>query len=147
MPSDQKHYYRLYQIQPYSDRREMKVRIHFLEMSRINSLNLNDLNDKFKSVICEWLGIVYRVTASICWSSLLNKFLSFDETKVLFTQNIIFNYIELMKDFHEISALKASELENSKYMVYLETTIVKLINEQAIEILRFLCKQYPQTRI
>ncbi len=52
-----------------------------------------------------------------------------------------------MKDFHEILALKANELENSKYMVYLETTIVKLINEEAVEILRFLCKQYPQTRI
>ena len=41
----------------------------------------------------EWLGLVYRATASICWNMLSNNLLNFDETKILFTENIIFNFI------------------------------------------------------
>lgn len=33
----------------------------------------------------EWLGLVYRATASICWNMLSNHLLNFEETKILFT--------------------------------------------------------------
>ena len=52
--------------------------------------------------ISEWLGIVYRATASISWNMLQNQLLNYSETKVLFTENIIFNYIEVIKDLRSI---------------------------------------------
>ena len=42
--------------------------------------------------------MVYRATASICWNMLSNNQLTFEEIKVLFTENIIFNFIEFMKE-------------------------------------------------
>lgn len=55
----------------------------------------------FKSNTTEWVGMVFRATASICWNMLYGGQLSFEEVKVLFTENIIFNFIEYMKDIEE----------------------------------------------
>ncbi len=38
------------------------------------------------------------MVASMCWNMMLNGFLNFEETKILFTENIIYNYIEFMKE-------------------------------------------------
>jgi hypothetical protein len=56
--------------------------------------NLEELKQK----TTEWVGMVFRATASICWNMLLGSQLNFEEVKVLFTENIIFNFIEYMKD-------------------------------------------------
>jgi len=53
-----------------------------------------------------WIGTLYRSTASTCWNLLNTGQLSFEETKILFTENIIYNYIEYMK------ALKNNENKN-----------------------------------
>ena len=52
--------------------------------------------------------MVFRATASICWNMLLNDSLSFEEVKILFTENIIFNYIELMRDLSKYLNEEAS---------------------------------------
>lgn len=49
--------------------------------------------EDLKVETAEWLGQVYRATASICWNILLNGSLSFEEVKILFTENIIFNFV------------------------------------------------------
>ena len=67
-------------------------------------VNLSD-DSKMNELISEtteWLGVVYRATASISWNMLSNAQLSFEEIKVLFTENIIFNFIELMKEVKKI---------------------------------------------
>jgi hypothetical protein len=104
---------------------------------------LSDLVKKDPNVKCadmrietsEWLGMVYRATASICWNMLLNNFLNFEEVKILFTENIVFNFIEFM---NELSAL--GKFEERKQLT-------ALINEKSVDVLDFLCKQYPQTKI
>ena len=53
-----------------------------------------------------WIGSVYRSTASVCWNLLNTGQLSFEETKILFTENIVYNYIEFMK------SIKAVEKQN-----------------------------------
>lgn len=83
----------------------------------------------------EWLGNVYRATASICWNMLLNSLLTFDEIKILFTENIVFNFIEFM-----------NELKNLGYE-NVRDGLTELINKKSCDILDFLCKQYPQTKI
>lgn len=42
--------------------------------------------------------MVYRATASICWNMLLNNYLNFEEVKILFTENIVFNFIAFMNE-------------------------------------------------
>jgi hypothetical protein len=54
--------------------------------------------EEFKKKTTEWVGMVFRATASICWNMLYGGQLNFEEVKVLFTENIIFNFIEYMKD-------------------------------------------------
>ncbi len=44
--------------------------------------------------------MIFRASASICWNMLRGGQLNFEEVKVLFTENIIFNFIEYMKDIH-----------------------------------------------
>ena len=82
----------LTQILPYSDRREIKVKFGIPDLTKI----ADDLTE-LRQETTEWLGMVYRATASICWNMLANAYLSFEEVKVLFTENIIFNFIEYMK--------------------------------------------------
>jgi len=79
--------------------------------------------------------MVYRATASICWNMLLNNYLNFDEVKILFTENIVFNFIEFMKDITRIG--KASMFPE----------LTSIINKKSVDILEFLCRQYPQTKI
>lgn len=73
----------LSEIMPFSDKREIKVRF------TINDLTVNEepslTVEKLKPKITEWLGMVFRATASICWNMLLNGSLNFEEVKVLFT--------------------------------------------------------------
>ena len=83
----------------------------------------------------EWLGMVYRATASICWNMLLNNYLSFEEVKILFTENIIFNFIELMKEVKKIGRLDFLP------------ELTSIINKKSVNILEYLCRQYPQTKI
>jgi hypothetical protein len=55
--------------------------------------------------------------------------------KVLFTENIIFNFIEYMKDIDSfMNEEKKLELTNH-------------INYMSCEVLEFLCRQYPQTKV
>jgi len=61
--------------------------------------------------------------------------LDFNETKILFTENIIFNYIELIKD------LRLLGLKKDHHSAAVET-----INKKSIDILAFLCERYPQTK-
>lgn len=49
---------------------------------------------------------MYRATASVSWNILQNQLLTFDQTKILFTENIIYNYIELMKEIRTINLEK-----------------------------------------
>ena len=79
--------------------------------------------------------MVFRATASISWNMLLNKNLTFEEVKVLFTENIIYNFIELMTELKEL--LNA----NDRFLM------TDHINEIARDVLEFLGKQYPQTKI
>ena len=44
---------------------------------------------------------MFRTVASVCWNMRFNAYLNFDETKILFTENIIYNYIELMKELSD----------------------------------------------
>jgi hypothetical protein len=128
-----KNYSILSEILPYSDRREIKVKI-----------SIEDILAQYKSkeesvepmkVTEEWLGLVYRATASICWNMLSNHLLSFDETKILFTENIIYNFIEFMKTFKDISHQES------------RVRLVENLNATSVNILDFLCTQYPQTKV
>lgn len=49
--------------------------------------------------------MVYRATASICWNMLLNNYLTFDEVKILFTENIVFNFIEFMNELYKLGKI------------------------------------------
>ena len=93
------------------------------------------IEQDIEKVTEEWLGLVFRATASICWNMLSNNLLNFDETKVLFTENIIYNFIEFMK--------ATKELGYGTYRVQL----VENINTTSTNILAFLCNQYPQTKV
>lgn len=84
---------------PYSDRREIKVKF---KISDILNMAEQSRMDDLKLETAEWLGQVYRATASICWNMLLNNYLSFEEVKILFTENIIFNFVEFMKEVKKI---------------------------------------------
>lgn len=66
---------------------------------------------------------------------LLNQSLSFEEVKILFTENIIFNFVEFMKDVSKIGAEKLLQ------------EITSIVNKKSVSILDFLCRQYPQTKI
>jgi hypothetical protein len=79
--------------------------------------------------------MVYRATASICWNMLLNNSLSFEEVKILFTENIIFNFIEFMKEMKKVG--QEDQLDE----------ITSIINKKSVHILDYLCRQYPQTKI
>ena len=88
-------------------------------------VNLSD-DSKMNELISEtteWLGVVYRATASISWNMLSNAQLSFEEIKVLFTENIIFNFIEFLKEMK------------------------KTLNKKSVSVLEYLCRQYPQTKL
>ena len=61
--------------------------------------------------------------------------MTFDETKILFTENIIFNFIEFMKSVKELG-----------YATY-RVELVENINSTSVYILDFLCTQYPQTKV
>ncbi len=67
--------------------------------------------------------MVYRATASICWNMLLNNYLNFDEVKILFTENIVFNFIEFIKDINKMG----------KHSMNAELT--SIINKKSVEIL------------
>lgn len=77
-----KNSYILSEILPYSDRREIKVKFR---ISDILVLAEQERMDDLKAETTEWIGQVYRATASICWNMLLNNYLSFEEVKILFT--------------------------------------------------------------
>jgi hypothetical protein len=77
---------------PFSDKREIKVKFRITDLIAKISDNGIDFSE-LKIKTTEWLGLVYRATASICWNMLLNGFLNFEEVKVLFTENIIYNFI------------------------------------------------------
>ena len=92
-----KNYSILSEILPYSDRREIKIKISADDI--LNSYKNKGEKKEIMDITEEWLGLVYRATASICWNMLSNNLLTFDETKILFTENIIFNFIEYMRAF------------------------------------------------
>jgi hypothetical protein len=117
---------------PYSDRREIKVKFKISDI-----LTMADKNkvDQIKVETAEWLGQVYRATASICWNMLINNSLSFEEVKILFTENIIFNFVEFMKEI------------GSNFNEGLLGELTSIINKNSVSILDFLCRQYPQTKI
>ena len=75
------------------------------------------------------------MVASMCWNMMLNGFLNYEETKILFTENIIYNYIEFMNELEKRGFSK----EKHK--------LTSIINKKSISILEFLGKQYPQTKI
>ena len=66
---------------------------------------------------------MYRATASICWNMLLNNYLNFEEVKILFTENIVFNFIEFMKDINKMG----------KQNMIAELT--SIINKKSVDIL------------
>ena len=94
--------------------------------------------NELKIETAEWLGMVYRATASICWNMLLNNYLSFEEVKILFTENIIFNFIEFMKEM-----TGSKKIGQGKMLAELTS----IINKKSVNILEYLCRQYPQTKI
>lgn len=62
---------------PFSDKREMKVRFKIIDLMEKKEIN-KDLNmADFKSNTTEWVGMVFRATASICWNMLYGGQLSF----------------------------------------------------------------------
>ena len=129
-----KNYSILSEILPYSDRREIKIKI-----SAEDILTYYQGKGEKKELIHiaeEWLGLVYRATASICWNMLSNNLLNFDETKILFTENIIFNFIEFMRAYKWGGGRESEGVE-----------LVENINQTSVNILQFLCTQYPQTKV
>jgi hypothetical protein len=95
-----KNYAILSEILPYSDRREIKIKFSVEDIfayykSKGESMEVSKMTE-------EWLGMVFRATASICWNMLSNNLLTFDETKILFTENIIYNFIEFMKNIDDL---------------------------------------------
>lgn len=123
----------LSEILPYSDRREIKIKFPIEEM--VSHYKGKEEEMDLVKVSEEWLGLVYRATASICWNMLSNGLLTFDETKILFTENIIFNFIEFMRSIRSLGY----ERERTK--------LVNSINSTSVSILDFLCSQYPQTKV
>lgn len=84
---------------PYSDKREIKVRYKIADLIEKNDLTEKQIPfNELKLKTTEWVGMIFRATASICWNMLLGNQLNFDEVKVLFTENIIYNFIEYMND-------------------------------------------------
>jgi len=59
----------------------MKVKFKISDI--VNKEEFKD--EDLKTPTAEWLGQVYRATASICWNMLLNNYLNFEEVKILFT--------------------------------------------------------------
>jgi hypothetical protein len=55
--------------------------------------------------------------------------------KILFTENIVYNFIEFMNELTKMG--KRSIKEN----------LTSLINDKSVDVLDFLVKQYPQTKI
>jgi hypothetical protein len=53
----------------------MKVKF---KISDIVKQEENFTNDDIRTETSEWLGMVYRATASICWNMLLNNSLNFE---------------------------------------------------------------------
>jgi hypothetical protein len=75
------------------------------------------------------------MVASMCWNMMLNGFLNYEETKILFTENIIYNYIEFMNELDKRGFAKEKH------------RLTSIINKKSINILEFLGRQYPQTKI
>lgn len=74
------------EVMPFSDKREIKVRYKITDLLESGDGNIQNMNLKeWKSKITEWIGMVFRATASICWNMLLNDSLNFEEVKILFT--------------------------------------------------------------
>ena len=78
-----KNYSILSEILPYSDRREIKIKISAEDI--LSYYHIKGNKKELSQIAEEWLGLVYRATASICWNMLSNNLLNFDETKILFT--------------------------------------------------------------
>jgi hypothetical protein len=135
---DKKNYSILTQILPYSDKREMKIKIALEEIMEYYQLRKINDEGEASTLTRHWLGSVYRATASICWNLLSNHQLSFDEAKVLFTENIIYNLIEFMR------TVKVFENSGNKIN---RCRLVEDINTTSVGILEFLCVQYPQTKV
>ena len=96
---------------------------------------MNTKIDLLEIITIEWIGDVFRMVASMCWNMMLNGFLNYEESKILFTENIIYNYIEFMK------ALEERGFSQHKHH------LTSIINKKSVNILDFLGKQYPQTKI
>jgi hypothetical protein len=110
----------------------MKVKFKISDIvGREDGLGASDM----RAETSEWLGMVYRATASICWNTLLNNSLNFDEVKILFTENIVFNFIEFMNELIKMGKQSVCG------------KLIDLVNEKSVDILEFLCRQYPQTKI
>jgi hypothetical protein len=61
---------------PFSDKREVKVRFTIADL--IGSKKLTEMDTKdIKVVVTEWVGMVFRATASICWNMLVGNSLNF----------------------------------------------------------------------
>jgi hypothetical protein len=84
------------EIMPFSDKREAKVRFTISDLMDKDQIIANLQPEDLESKVTEWVGMVFRACASICWNMLQNKSLNFEEVKVLFTENIIYNFIHLM---------------------------------------------------
>jgi hypothetical protein len=94
---DKKNYSILTHILPYSDKRELKIKIPLEEVMEYYKIKQINDEQEASTLMKHWLGNVYRATASICWNLLSNHELSLEEAKILFTENIIYNMIEFMK--------------------------------------------------
>jgi hypothetical protein len=81
---------------PFSDKREAKVRFTISDLMDKDQVIANLPLEVIKTKLTEWVGMVFRACASICWNMLQNNSLNFEEVKVLFTENIIYNFIHLM---------------------------------------------------
>lgn len=106
----------------------MKVKF---KISDIMSKDVGLITNEMTIETSEWLGQVYWATASICWNMLLNNYLTFDEIRILFTENIV----EFMNELTNMGRRNQKD------------KLTALINEKSVEFLDFLCKQYPQTKI
>jgi transcriptional regulator len=67
------------EIMPFSDKREIKIRYKITELIENLDRHNSTMNLKeWKAKITEWIGMVFRATASICWNMLLNDSLNFE---------------------------------------------------------------------
>ena len=66
----------LSEIQPYSDRREIKIKFPVEDI--VSYYKGKGETIEISKVAEEWVGLVYRATASICWNMLSNHLLTFD---------------------------------------------------------------------